>query len=85
MHNPSQRAEDCDHDCDADGISDDRDACPCNKDIQMANFNDFKSISLAKNRAGNSERHPVWTLTANGSDIIQLVDSHPAILLGMIN
>ena len=85
VHNPAQRAGDCDNDCDADGVPDDRDACPCNKDIQIANFNNFKSISLAKNRAGISERHPVWALTANGSDITQQVDSHPAILLGMIN
>ena len=82
VYNPSQSYEDCDNDCDADGVSDAEDACPCNKDIQMANFNNFKSISLAKNHAGSSERHAVWALTANGSDITQTVDNHPAILLG---
>lgn len=82
VYNPSQRDEDCENDCDADGVPDDRDACPCNKQIQMANFNNFKSVSLAKNQPGRAEKHAVWVLTNNGSEITQKVDNHPAILLG---
>ena len=85
VHNPSQKDEDCENDCDADGVPDDRDACPCNKQIQMASFNNFKTVSLAKNQPGRSEKHAVWVLTNNGSEITQKVDNHPAILLGMPN
>lgn len=80
-----QRDEDCRKDYDADGVPDDMDACPSNKQIQMANFNNYRSIVLAKNLVGGIERDPEWTLTANGSEITQSADNHPAILLGMVD
>ena len=84
-HTANGVGDDCENDCDADGVPDANDACPCNKEIQTANFNNFKTVSLGKNRFGSAERHAVWTLTANGSEITQQVDNHPAILLGMFN
>jgi len=59
------------------------DACPCNKKIQTTNFNNFKVVQLAKNRRG-TVKDARWTLTANGSEITQHVDNHPAILLGIL-
>lgn len=85
VNNPLQKDEDCRIDYDADGVPDDMDACPSNKQIQMANFNNYRSIVLAKNRDGSVERDPEWTLTANGSEITQSADNHPAILLGMVD
>lgn len=49
----------------------------------MANFNNFQSISLARNHPDRPEQHAVWALTNNGNEITQLVDNHPAILVGM--
>ena len=85
VHNPSQRDEDCANDHDGDGIRDEQDACPLNAQIKTPNFNNFQSISLAINQDDIPEKHPVWALTNNGSEITQSVDNHPAILLGISN
>ena len=77
--------DDCENDCDADGVPDRQDACPCNKQIQKANFKNFKSIALDRNRPGKPERFPIWALTANGSEITQqAMNNHPSLLLGLL-
>jgi len=72
----------CEGDCDADGVADNKDACPCNKQIRKSNFNNFKTIPLSNNQAARFEQHAQWKVTDNGSEITQVVDNQPALLIG---
>ena len=72
----------CEGDCDADGVADAKDACPCNNQIRKSNFNNFKTIPLSNNEAARFELHAEWKVTDNGSEITQAVDNQPALLIG---
>ena len=75
----------CENDFDADGIVDTEDACPYNKEIKIANFNSYKTVKLSNNQAARTEKHAQWKVTGNGSEITQLVDNQPEILIGKLH
>ena len=72
----------CENDFDGDGVVDAEDACPNNKEIKKANFNNYKTVKLSDNQASGSEKYAEWKVTSNGSEITQLVDNFPEMLIG---
>jgi len=74
----------CENDFDVDGVVDAEDACPYNKEIKQANFNNYKTVKLSDNQPSKSEKHAEWKVIGNGSEITQLVDNFPEMLIGKI-
>jgi len=74
----------CENDFDGDGVVDAEDACPNNKEIKKANFNNYKTVKLSDNQASGSEKYAEWKVTSNGSEITQMVDNFPEMLIGKL-
>ena len=70
----------CEDDCDGDAVSDEFDACPCNKEIEKTDFRGIQSVCLG----GNSfnQPPPVWEFLDEGKEILQNVNSAPGVAIG---
>merc|ERR1719348_1386862 len=56
----------CQDDCDGDQVSDEFDACPCNKEIEKTDFRGIQTVCL-----GGGQEPPVWEFLDEGKEIIQ--------------
>ena len=67
--------DDCEDDCDGDGINDQDDVCPCNKDIDMTDFRGITALSMGSNNW--TQPPPIWEFRDEGKEIRQFVNSAP--------
>ena len=73
----------CEDDCDGDAVSDEFDACPCNKEIEKTDFRGIQSVCLGGN--SYNQPAPVWEFLDEGKEIIQSVNSAPGVAIGSAN
>lgn len=70
----------CEYDEDEDGTPNFSDNCPNNSMIYRTDFRAIRSVIL--DPEGDAQRDPNWEVHANGSEIVQTLNSDPGLVVG---
>ncbi|XP_004522857.1 cartilage oligomeric matrix protein isoform X1 [Ceratitis capitata] len=78
--NHNGKGDICEYDEDEDGTPNFSDNCPNNSMIYRTDFRAIRSVIL--DPEGDAQRDPNWEVHANGSEIVQTLNSDPGLVVG---
>jgi len=78
--NRNGKGDFCEEDEDVDGVPNSIDNCPNNSMIQHTDFRTLQTIPL--DPKGLSQADPNWVVHANGTEIVQTLNSDPGLAVG---
>ncbi|XP_055847423.1 cartilage oligomeric matrix protein isoform X2 [Episyrphus balteatus] len=79
-HDRNGKGDICEKDEDQDTIPNFLDNCPNNSKIYSTDFRSFQTVIL--DPEGDSQKDPNWEVHANGSEIVQTLNSDPGLAIG---